>query len=466
MSAGGDPNGLDHVVRAIQTRHPGIADDIQGAIDTLRKLQQITGTLPPPAANGRIDPARLNEATADGLSVSATPANGRIDPALLTEATTDGLSVPAPPRNGRVDPALLTEATTDGLSVLSAPVDETDPQFTRDAAPAARRDVPVLAPNESFGRYQIVRLLGKGAMGAVYLAYDPELERHVAMKTPFVGDNPQVIQRFYREARSAAQVRSPYVCPVYDVGHLGGIYFISMAFIEGQPLGRLIAGGQLNDLRVVAELAKKIARGLHKAHEQGIIHRDLKPDNIMIDAEGEPIIMDFGLARRADEESQLTAAGKLFGTPAYMSPEQVDADPSKVGPSSDIYSLGVVLFQMLTGRLPFQGSLTSILRQIGSDEPPRPSSIVAEIGAGSQLEQVCLKMMAKLPADRYPGTAEVIAALDDVFPRAGAVVAEPSLFARLWARLIRLVPFAATRAGGEPARRSAAGAEAPRKTSP
>jgi hypothetical protein len=121
---------------------------------------------------------------------------------------------------------------------------------------------------------------------------------------------------------------------------------------------------------------------------------------------------------------------------------------------------------MLTGRLPFQGSLTSILRQIGSDEPPRPSSIVAEIVAGSPLEQVCLKMMAKLPADRFASTAEVIAALDDVFPRAGAVVAKPSLFARLWSRLIGLLPFAATRAGGGAAKRSAAGAETPRKTPP
>jgi serine/threonine protein kinase len=417
MSADGHPNGTDPVARAIQTHHPGIADEIQGAIETLRKIQRITGPASP-----------------------ATPPGG-VRPAPNTDATTDGTLAFSGAREE-------TDATTDGMSLPSAALERTDPQLTCDPVQAARREVPVLAAGESFGRYQVVRLLGRGAMGAVYLAYDPELERHVALKTPFVGDNPQVIQRFYREARSAAQVRSPYTCPVYDVGRIGDIYFISMAFIDGQPLGRLIADGSLKDPRAVVEVVKKIARGLHKAHELGIIHRDLKPDNIMIDAEGEPIVMDFGLARRADEEVQLTAAGRLFGTPAYMSPEQVDADPSKITPSTDIYSLGVVLFQMLTGRLPFQGSLTAMLRQIGSDAPPRPSSIVAEIGEGSQLERICLKMMAKSPADRFASAAEVVTALDDVFPRAGVEVAKPSLFTRLRSRLAGLFPSAANRAGG------------------
>jgi serine/threonine protein kinase len=417
MSANGDSNGLDPIVREIQTQHPGIADEIQGAIETLRKLQKIAGTIPPERPKGLAGPHSLIDATSDGLSLA-----GR---SSLNDATTDGLSLA-----GR---ASLIDATSDGMSVSSAALERTDVQITADGAPqAVRREVPILAAGEGFGRYQVVRLLGRGAMGAVYLAYDPELERHVALKTPFVGNNPQIIQRFFREARSAAQVRSPYVCPVYDVGNVGGVYFISMAFIDGQPLGRLIAEGQLKDHRAIVEVAQKIARGLHKAHEQGIMHRDLKPDNIMIDGEGDPIVMDFGLARRADEDVQLTAAGKLFGTPAYMSPEQVDADPTKIGPSTDIYSLGVVLFQMLTGRLPFQGSLTSLLRQIGSDEPPRPSSLVPEIGEGSPLERICLKMMAKSPADRYPSTADVVAALDDVFPRAGPVVVQPSVFRRLW----------------------------------
>jgi serine/threonine protein kinase len=417
MNANGAPDGHDPVVRAIQTRHPGIADEIQGAIETLRKLQQLAGKTPPAGPAGLAGPDRPIDATTDGTSML---------------------------------PPGAADATADGTSRL--PLDavaQTDPQLTCDLGPPARREVPVLAGGESFGRYQVVRLLGHGAMGAVYLAYDPELQRHVALKTPFVGDNPEIIQRFYREARSAAQVRSPYVCPVYDVGRVGDIYYISMAFIDGQPLGRLIADGRLKDARAVVEIARKIARGLHKAHELGIIHRDLKPDNIMIDADGEPIVMDFGLARRADEEVQLTAAGKLFGTPAYMSPEQVDADPTKIGPATDIYSLGVVLYQMLTGRLPFQGSLTSILRQIGSAEPPRPSAIVAEIGEGSRLEGVCLKMMAKSPAGRYASTADVVVALDDVFPRAGTEVVRRSAFLRLRSWLAGFLPSAGKSTPGE-----------------
>ena len=136
-----------------------------------------------------------------------------------------------------------------------------------------------------------------------------------------------------------------------------------MAFIDGKPLERLIAEGRLGGVASIADLTKKIARGLQKSHEQDIIHRDLKPANVMIDPDGEPIVMDFGLARRVDDEILITAPGKILGTPAYMSPEQVEGDASNIGPATDIYSLGVILYQMLTGRLPFQGSLLS-------DPPP------------------------------------------------------------------------------------------------
>src|SRR5262249_37596917 len=304
---------------AIQTRHPGIGDEIQGAINTLRKIQQIAGA----RSRGPVD-----------------------------------------------DASIAGGATTDG---------------------SVGGDGQLLASSESFGRYQIVRLLGQGAMGAVYLAYDPQLERHVALKTPFLGSNPITIERFFREAKAAAQLRSPYICTVYDVGQIAGIHYISMAYIDGQPLDRVIAEGKLKYPRRIAEITKKIAHGLQKAHEQGSMHRDLKPANLMIDTDGEPIVMDFGLARKVDEDTNITTPGKILGTPAYMSPEQVDGDPKKIGHPTDIYSLGVVLYQMLTGRLPFQGSLASVLRQIGNDQPPKPSSLAPEIGADSHLERVCLK---------------------------------------------------------------------------
>src|SRR5262249_12856439 len=162
---------------------------------------------------------------------------------------------------------------------------------TTDGDPAPAAAAPSLTAGCTFGRYQVVRQLGRGAMGAVYLAYDTQLQRHIALKTPFLGGNPQSVDRFFREARAAAQLRNPHICPVYDVGQVGGVHYLSMAFIEGQPLSRAIAERRLGDERAVAALVQKIARGLQKAHEQGIIHRDLKPDNIMIDADGEPIVM-------------------------------------------------------------------------------------------------------------------------------------------------------------------------------
>jgi serine/threonine protein kinase len=371
---------------AIASQHPGIVDEIEGAINTLRKLKGIA------------DPA-------------------------LTE----------PPPAYDDQAALATVEATSALTALPAGA---NPLSTREAAktefePSLRAEVAILAGGSTFGRYQIVRLLGRGAMGAVYLAYDTQLHRHVAVKTPLLGPDPQVVQRFFREARALAQLRSPYICPIYDAGQIGRIHYLSMAFIEGQPLTRSIAEGKLRTAAEISAVIKKIAQALQKAHDMGIIHRDLKPDNIMIDNEGEPIVMDFGLARRVDDDVQVTLSGVLLGTPAYMSPEQVDGDPRKIGPSSDLYSLGVILYQMLSGRLPFKGSLTSILRQIERDPPPRPSDFNSALGTESLLERVCLKMMAKLPADRYASMAEVVRALDQSLGRQDEPIAKPSAFSRV-----------------------------------
>ena len=162
----------------------------------------------------------------------------------------------------------------------------------------------------------------------------------------------------------------------------------------------------------IIAIVSKVARGLQKAHDLGIIHRDLKPDNIMIDPDGEPIVLDFGLARRVNEDVQVTMSGVIVGTPAFMSPEQVDGDPAKIGPATDIYSLGIVFYHMLTGQLPFKGSLTSILNQIGTKLPVKPSAINVDIGEDSPLEQACMKMVAKSPGDRFPSMAEVASVLE------------------------------------------------------
>src|SRR5262249_31883330 len=295
----------DPLQQAIQTQHPGIGDEIQNAINTLRKLQHIAGTIAPgsPGAGEGSDPYAF--VLADGTSPGHGPAGAGVE-----------------------------------------------------------REVPVLAAGETFGRYQISRLLGRGAMGAVYLASDGPLPRYVGLEPPSRGDTPETIRRFYQEARATAQLRSPYLCPIYDVDQIGGIHYLSMAFIDGQSLRRAITEGRLKERQQVADLTKKNARGLQKAHDHGIVHRDIKSEKIMIDADGEPIVMDFGLAKRLDDDIHMTRPGRLVGSPAYMSPEQVEADPAKIGPATDIYSLGVVLYEMLTGQMPFRGSLTSVLRQI------------------------------------------------------------------------------------------------------
>ena len=194
---------------------------------------------------------------------------------------------------------------------------------------AAKRGAQLLP--EQFGRYRIVRLLGEGAMGKVYLAHDEQLDRDIALKVPRFsakGDEER-IERFYREARAAATLRHPNVCPIHDVGEFDGRPFLTMAYIKGRPLQQ----------RQAAIIVRKLARGLAAAHKEEVTHRDLKPANVMIDERNEPIVMDFGLAQRErDNEPQLTKDGTLLGTPAYMPPEQVIGDAKLIGPPADIYS--------------------------------------------------------------------------------------------------------------------------------
>jgi serine/threonine protein kinase/formylglycine-generating enzyme required for sulfatase activity len=260
-----------------------------------------------------------------------------------------------------------------------------------------------------FGRYRIVRVLGQGAMGTVYLAEDTQLKRQVALKTPHFEQDPtgELLERLYREARAAANLRHPNICPVYDVGEIEGTHYISMAYIEGHPLSAFVRSHKQQPERQILIVVRKLAQGLQEAHEQKIVHRDLKPANIMVDKRGEPLIMDFGLARytRPDEDVRLTHSGTLVGTPAYMSPEQVDGNSANIGASTDQYSLGVILYELLTGQLPFRGSMMAVLGQIVTKEAPAPSQ--SRAGLDPRIDALCQKMMAKNPADRYASLTAV-----------------------------------------------------------
>tara|TARA_R110002167_G_scaffold148524_1_gene341489 strand:+ start:13971 stop:18884 length:4914 start_codon:yes stop_codon:yes gene_type:complete len=265
-----------------------------------------------------------------------------------------------------------------------------------------------------FGRYWIEEILGEGAMGAVYLAHDQELDRRVALKVPKIdaSDSAQeLLERFYREARAAATLRHRGICPVYDVGTEDGVSYIAMAYIPGLPLSRLMSLGKIKSMRNIAVVIRKLAMALESAHQKGVIHRDLKPANVMVDEDNEPVIMDFGLARQLNREeaSRLTLVGTIMGSPAYMSPEQVSGDINLVGCQSDIYNLGVMLYELLTGRVPFEGPVVVIIGQIIGTEPGLPSTI--KEGIDPELEVICLKMMAKKKEDRYQSMQEVVDAL-------------------------------------------------------
>ncbi len=262
---------------------------------------------------------------------------------------------------------------------------------------------------ERIGRYQIREQIGRGGMGTVYVAHDPQLDRKIALKVPkLVG--PEAEERFLREARAAAAVSHPNLCPVYDAGRADGVAYLAMAFIPGSTLGNLLSEhGKLSPARATA-IAAGVARGMAEAHRHGIVHRDLKPGNILFDRHGEPVVTDFGLARRANlqeltvdpdtttlNDPRLTQAGALMGTPAYMSPEQARGEVDKIGPTSDVYSLGAILFEMLTGRQPFRGAtIAETLKKIENDPVP------AMPGVPAGLATICRRALAKDPAERIP----------------------------------------------------------------
>jgi serine/threonine protein kinase len=266
---------------------------------------------------------------------------------------------------------------------------------------------------EEFGRYRILKLLGQGGMGAVYLAHDTQLGRDVALKVPNFDPKrgQMLIDRFYQEARAAATVQHPNICPIFDVGEINGTRYLTMAYIDGKPLREWISGGKPLSQRQVANLIRKAALALHEAHQRGVVHRDLKPPNIMIDRRGEPMIMDFGLARRfREEDPRLTRIGSTMGTPAYMAPEQCSGDRAAMGPPCDIYSLGVILYELLAGRLPFVGDdAMAVLSKVLTEEPTPPSAHRGEIDP--ELERICLKAMAKKADARYETAGAMATAL-------------------------------------------------------
>ncbi len=273
-------------------------------------------------------------------------------------------------------------------------------------------------------------------MGVVWKARQSTLKRDVALKMIRAGAlaSADEVARFHREAEAAANLQHPNIVAIHEVGEHDGQHYFSMDLVNGRDLGALVAEGPLAPQRA-ARYVKIIAEAIHFAHQRGTLHRDLKPQNVLIDDADQPRITDFGLAKIMNADSRLTQSGVVMGSPSYMPPEQATGRLGDIGPASDVYSLGAMLYELLTGRPPFRGATAmATLHDVMEAEPAAPRRLKADIPP--DLETICLKCLEKSPAARYP-TARALAEELDRFLKGEPIQARPAGAVRKavsWAR--------------------------------
>ena len=284
--------------------------------------------------------------------------------------------------------------------------------------------------------YEVQDVLGRGGMGVVYRAWDHRLKRPVALKMLLAGAyaGPEELERFLREAEAEAALTHANIARVYDIGNASGRPYFTMEFVEGGTLAQKLSGTPLPASQA-ASLLVILAGAVQAAHDAGIIHRDLKPVNVLLTSDGTPKITDFGLARRSSDEPGLTHAGAALGTPNYMAPEQALGQLKLIGPTTDVYALGAILYELLTGRPPFKAETHSAtLQQVVSVEPVPPSRLNSHVP--HDLETICLKCLQKEPGARYSSAAALADDLEAL--RGGA--ADPSPASGLGGALMALEP--------------------------
>ncbi len=267
-----------------------------------------------------------------------------------------------------------------------------------------------MAEFTKLGKYEIRRELGRGAMGVVYEGYDPLIERVVALKTiradQLVGDNAHdIIARFRREAQAAGRLSHPNIVSIYDFGEDAGVWYIAMEFIKGRELKEYFEANERFTTADAVRILTQILSALGYSHKLGVIHRDIKPANIILLADGSVKVADFGIAHI--ESSELTQVGAVLGTPSYMSPEQIQGLP--IDGRSDLFSVGVILYQFLTGERPFTGSSTITMRKVLEENPLPPSRFNVQIPGA--MDAVVRKALEKRADDRYQTAEEFAAAL-------------------------------------------------------
>ena len=298
-----------------------------------------------------------------------------------------------------------------------------------------------------FGDYELLEEIARGGMGVVFKARQTSLNRIVALKMILAGQlaSEADVERFHTEAEAAAQLDHPGIIPIFEIGEHEEQHYFSMALVDGESLAKKLADGPL-PTRDAAELVRTVAQSVQYAHDRGVIHRDLKPANILIDENGQPRITDFGLAKRVDADSGLTGTGQVLGTPSYMPPEQAGGETEKIGPLSDVYSLGAILYTLLAGRPPFQAaSPMETLIQVLQREPVSPRDLNDEIPR--DLETICLKCLEKEPGRRYRSADELVDELQRFLcdePIKARPVSTPHRFWKWYRRRVSLIAPAYT----------------------
>ena len=332
------------------------------------------------------------------------------------------------------DGGLSIDVTIDAEALPCDSADDTQPPATIDTSQGSTPSISAagMPRDESFGDYEILEEIARGGMGVVYKARQKKANRIVALKMILTGQlaGDEEVKRFYAEAEAAANLDHPGIVPIYDVGELNGLHFFSMGFVEGESLKERVSDGPLPQ-RDAAETVKTIAEAIAYAHGKGVIHRDLKPANVLLEAGHRPRITDFGLAKQLETDSDLTATGQVLGTPSYMPPEQAAGRTNEIGPAADIYALGAILYELLTGRPPFQAaSALDILMLVREKEPATPRQLNTALD--QDLDTICLKCLEKSASRRYQSATALVDELSRYLSGEPILARPIGKFERIW----------------------------------